>query len=882
VSTKEESLEFTRRTFLVGALASVTAPALFSCTVLRPETSAKPMTLKEMERIMPDFHCLDLSKNSRSEKTAEAVSLSEDLKKFLSGYQSGPQQILGMPFLVASGADGPGIRLPPGKNSCITFPIEGRARWLMIIHDADVGMESKTAARYVLHRKDADAIEKTVRLGLELPIHSLWGSNLGTFDTTMPTLAAPTDSWSEVQMGLTVFPGEPSPYRIFVWENPEPDVTIESLECINLGEAAIVISAVTLCNEPEHPVRVIPRTTLAIDLSGIENIKVEDVIVEIDRGMVVRVEPLLPLGEDFFSSPRKGWGIDPVEKKDSFRAEVYGPAGGKVTVKASSGEQGTIRFGEALEPGVHELAEGKIRVEMLHPHKTWIHAKVVDEETGQAVAARVHFRGERGEYIPPAGHHRDVNNKFLELIGADVHLGGTNYAYVDGTFQIDMPVGKVHVEAVRGLEYTPLRTTLDIQPGQKELTIPIKRLVDMNKKGYYSGDTHVHFVTTQGGLLEAAGEDLDIMNLLISQWGKLYTSFEQFTGGPSVISTDETIIYVNQENRQHTLGHINLLGLKEPVFPICTGEAGEAWVGDAVEASVADWSRETHRQGGLVVQPHFGNCYGEYICGTMQGYIDATELAAMGFFGEQFYRRTCENWYSILNCGYKMPVVGGTDKMSNGTCVGGCRSYVYTGTDRKLNYQEWCDGIRRGNTFTTTGPMIFFTVDGLPIGSTLRMGNTGGTVAVEASAIGYFPLDRIELIQNGRVIAEQEAEKNACDVTLSTTVSVKDSGWLAARCWGRSDVPGPRGLTAAHTSPIYIEVGDRKIFHPADAQYLIEVLDDMMAWAEEIGVFRDPKKRVDVLNLFAQSKTVLHQRLHDADAPTHGNGKHSHGCHFHS
>ena len=228
-----------------------------------------------------------------------------------------------------------------------------------------------------------------------------------------------------------------------------------------------------------------------------------------------------------------------------------------------------------------------------------------------------------------------------------------------------------------------------------------------------------------------------------------------------------------------------------------------------------------------------------------------------------------------------MPVVGGTDKMSNGTCVGGCRSYVYLGKNRKLDYQDWCDGIRAGNTFTTTGPMLFLEADGAPVGATIRMKGNGGTVEVEAHAVGYFPLERIELIHNGRVAATQKAEPDACAATLRARVQVESSGWIAARCFCRDDVPGPRGLTAAHTSPVYVEVGRRAIFEPADAHYLMEVLDDMIAWAEQIGVFRDPQKRVDVVKLFALSKEVLHRRLHEAGDTSHGHGKHSHGCHAH-
>ena len=56
----------------------------------------------------------------------------------------------------------------------------------------------------------------------------------------------------------------------------------------------------------------------------------------------------------------------------------------------------------------------------------------------------------------------------------------------------------------------------------------------MNAERWFSGDTHVHFLSTQGSHLEAQGEDLNVVNLLLSQWGSLFTNTEEFTGGPTV------------------------------------------------------------------------------------------------------------------------------------------------------------------------------------------------------------------------------------------------------------------------------------------------------------------------------------------------------------
>ena len=84
------------------------------------------------------------------------------------------------------------------------------------------------------------------------------------------------------------------------------------------------------------------------------------------------------------------------------------------------------------------------------------------------------------------------------------------------------------VDIAKGYEYEPIRTTVQIAPGQQELTLQIKKMVDMNAERYFSGDTHVHFISTSSGHLEAAGEGLNVVNLLQSQWGASFSNFPGF------------------------------------------------------------------------------------------------------------------------------------------------------------------------------------------------------------------------------------------------------------------------------------------------------------------------------------------------------------------
>jgi hypothetical protein len=62
--------------------------------------------------------------------------------------------------------------------------------------------------------------------------------------------------------------------------------------------------------------------------------------------------------------------------------------------------------------------------------------------------------------------------------------------------------------------------------------------------------------------MEARAEDVDVTNLLLTQWGHLFTSTEEFVGRPQYSEDRKTVVFAGQENRTNMLGHINLLGLR--------------------------------------------------------------------------------------------------------------------------------------------------------------------------------------------------------------------------------------------------------------------------------------------------------------------------------
>jgi hypothetical protein len=419
-----------------------------------------------------------------------------------------------------------------------------------------------------------------------------------------------------------------------------------------------------------------------------------------------------------------------------------------------------------------------VRLELIDSGRNWVRTTVLDDDTGQPVPCRVHFRSAQGVPFAPHGHHAVLNGGMDTWhidIGGDLRMGQSTYAYIDGTCQGWLPRGEVRVDVARGFEYEPLRTTVTIEPGQQELTLRLKRFRDMNAQRWFSGDTHVHFLSTVGSQTEARGEDLNVVNLLLSQWGHLFTNTEEFTGEPLVSRDGKTIVYATQENRQHMLGHMTLLGLKSPVIPWCSDGSSEAEMGGTLETTMAAWADETHRQGGTVILPHLPTPNGEPAALIATGRIDGVEMIQFGEYAHHEY-------YRYLNNGYRLPLVGGTDKMSAEVPVGLYRTYVHIPDDEEFTYDSWCRNLRLGRTTLSGGPLIDFTVDGRLPGDMLALSGNGGTVEVVATVESVVPVQRLEIVQQGRVVAATDAAQRSGGVTrleLRERLRIDSHSWIA-------------------------------------------------------------------------------------------------------
>lgn len=808
--------------------------------------------------------------------TPSGAASQPPLPALLAALPGGEQSFWGVPFTLFPAAAGARwVWIGPGAMETATIELSGAARYVVLAHfsvpsrplssgsgpgdelDGVPFDQGEHLADYVLAYVDGVEHKVGIRRHFEIGDVSL---------REHAFVARPHQSvvalnwrgphkdgeWGQNQMGSAPPPllsstGLLPHYWIHALLNPRPDAELAGIRLEARGSTAIALAGISLYHGIGDPLRHRRLETLRVALPPGRPLNES---ARVDLGIVARQTPAQPFDPELWlAAPYPGWGSPPASPPEELRTLLVEVSASEGATMEIAGER--IGLGEVFTGGSSTGDGGHVRVELVRPDRQWVSVSIADASTGGPTPARVHFRSPDGQYLPPYGHRHEVNDRWFEDYGADLQLGGTAYAYVDGRFDIELPVGAVYVEVVKGFEYAPIRSVIQVDPGLRHLTLPLERVMDWRQRGWISADTHVHFLSPQTAWLEAQAEGVNVVNLLATQWGDLYTNWGDMTGRLSGVSRDDTLIWVGTENRQHVLGHISLLGIQRPTTPVCAGGPQESYIGDPVWSSMAEWADSCRDQDGVVVVPHFPGPYCENVADVVLGKVDGLELRDFEWGANSHAVR---EWYRLLNCGYRVAAVGGTDKMSAGMPVGGVRTYAHTG-DEELSFSSWAKAVRGGRTMTSSGPLIELTVEGHPIGDSISVPSGGGTLSVRASAVALQPLSSLEVVLNGRVVLRVDGASGETRLELSSELRVDGGGWIAARCMGPTVLWHIWPIrTAAHTSPVYLVGKDGPPAAEGDRTHLTTILDGGLAWLDTLAIRADDARHERVRQVFLDAR----------------------------
>lgn len=522
------------------------------------------------------------------------------------------------------------------------------------------------------------------------------------------------------------------------------------------------------------------------------------------------------------------------------------------------------------------------------------HARVtmrIRTPAGKPTGLRLRVTNSAGDYFAPLGHlptpdqtKRNSNDLILGD-GQDTPLEVHALVY-DGA-EIDLPVGRYNFHATKGYEFEIIDQPVEIKKAERtSVTLGLRKYSDYEARGWYPGDTHMHFPDPAGVRYEMECEGLRVCSLLLLKSGYNnrrageghFENVEHFTGKLSPVSDADYHVKVGEEFRHGLLAHLIFQNLKSIVWPVSVGGLREGGVGGFDWPMMMDAADDAHDQGALVTWAHWPYPSLEAPLDIALGRIDSIDLLTTGnpfehhpilvdvykMRGPQVYSLApMDVYYHYLNCGFHLAMSSGSDKMALNPPMGSARTYVRT--DGPLTYDSWIEGIRKGHTFASNYPLLSFSVNEQGPGETLRVSGPVAKLHVTARAESLEPYEQLEIIYNGKVIRRVEPKGGHYNASLDETIEVDRGGWIAARAHGRKMLP--YGATwwqmpvFAHSSPIYLDMPGRPAGAAESAQLFLNQLGYLQRWAERQAKFPTPENRAEALARIAQARAVYEKLL---------------------
>ncbi len=479
---------------------------------------------------------------------------------------------------------------------------------------------------------------------------------------------------------------------------------------------------------------------------------------------------------------------------------------------------------------------------------TQFNGEVVDQDTSESLAARVYIQAGSGEWLfvdsmASDGSALPYKEQWVPMPGS-VERHTTVSAH---PFKTDLAPGRYDITIERGKEYLPLRRSIVIGADRASHVFRLKRWINMAGRGWHSGETHVHrrirelpnvmlaedlniaFPVTFWTTSAYAAPDLKPSTL--RRQGRSPFGDREDRGTKPIFIDDTHVMFPRNteyeifsvDGKRHTQGAVFILNHKTAF------QAGMPPVAKIAELA--------HREGALldldkhswpwammlvpIAKVDLYELSNNSVWRTQFGFRGAAvqppdymklEREGSGFTEWGWLNFGFENYYTLLNCGFRLTPTAGTASGVHPVPLGHSRVYVHTG--EKFTPDAWLNGLREGRSFVTTGPMLFTTVNRKLPGEVFKQSRRNdATYEVSIESVSDRPIRRIEILVNGRIVATPAARNERTNAGAFVTkakvrIPVSETSWIAVR----SIQPMPDGRRRfAHTAPWHIEVDGEQI-----------------------------------------------------------------------
>jgi dipeptidyl aminopeptidase/acylaminoacyl peptidase len=485
-----------------------------------------------------------------------------------------------------------------------------------------------------------------------------------------------------------------------------------------------------------------------------------------------------------------------------------------------------------------------------------------------AAASRISVVGSDNRYYGPNDRWIHADDGFDPVrVPAEVR-----YFHCPGECAVTVPVDEAYVTAWRGVEYTPVRQTVDARADGAVLNLSLAplKLPDWAPRSV-SADLHVHmnygghYRNTEENLIEQArAEDLDVVYNLVVNKEQRIPDIARFDPSARRDASGITLLR-NQEYHTSFWGHLGLLHTQRYLTPDFSAYLFSALTSPyPTNGVIADL---THEQGGLVGYVHpfdtFPDPERESLTNAFPVDVALGKVDYVEIVGFSDHKSTAAVWYKLLNLGFHVPTGAGTDAMANYASLRGPvgMNRVYLATGGSVEPDALKAALKEGRTFATNGPQLALEVDGKAPGDTLTVPAGGQTVRYRAALRSPVAVDHFEVVQNGVVVARPRLGKGRTQADVSGQLKLRESGWIVLRAWNDGADPLIFDLYPyATTSPVYVDVGGAPTNSPADARYFVHWLDRVIAAAEGRTDYNDDRERQATLDYLHAAQAIYVQK----------------------
>lgn len=458
-----------------------------------------------------------------------------------------------------------------------------------------------------------------------------------------------------------------------------------------------------------------------------------------------------------------------------------------------------------------------------------------------------------------------------------------NWFSLDAVTTLRLPRRKLKIEAIHGLETERAEREVDLSSKALPLTpgpsptrgegsrtvveLRLRRFADLKQAGLRAGNTHLHLrglsIAEMDRYLRLVPQTDGLEVVFVSYLRRAveerdYTSNLLTTADLARLSTPDAQ-FGNGEEHRHNFGaggqgygHVMFLNIEKLIQPVSIGPGimKEGTDGrplrDGIDAARAD--------GATVIWCH--NRFGlEDVPNWLAARLDAQNIHD----GGQHHGSYDETYYRYLNLGLSVPFSTGTDWFVYDF------SRVYVPLAGELTPAAWLQQLAAGRTTITNGPLLEFTLDGRVVGETIRLDGPA-TLRVRGRAVGRLDFRGLELVRNGVVAARAKSQATGghFEAVLDAEVTIDGPCWLAMRIpdvdQAKNELDQP---LFAHTSPIYVDVGGKKVFDRATAEMLLDELKAAPDVIRKDGKFADDAERERVLAVYREAIRTLEARIAD-------------------